>query len=200
MITTGMTEEQAAAVHRNERPLLVYVYGDAASERDEDPRVAVEEDAAFRDERVVVGARFFDCVRIHEDDARQDGTLKRFAAAAPCLVFVRPDFTAEKSLRGRFDAARIFAAMCATVEKDYANCLKKTLKEQEKLEDALVAVYGRRAELGAMEQRLADEKDAAKRKQLQEKRDGLEAEVRAAEESLAAQEKALYELKPRTGA
>ena len=45
VITTGMTEEQAAAVHRNERPLLVYVYGDAASEKDEDPRVAVEEDA-----------------------------------------------------------------------------------------------------------------------------------------------------------
>jgi hypothetical protein len=51
-----------------------------------------------------------------------------------------------------------------------------------------------------VEQRLADEKDAARRQQLQEKRDGLAAEIRTAEDGLAAQEKALYELKPRTGA
>lgn len=199
-VTTGMTEKQAEQARRNERPLLVYVYPEPASEKADDPRVAVEEDPAFRDESVVVGARFFDCVRIHEEDAREDASLKRYAGSAPCLVFVRPDFTPEKCLKGRFNAARIFPAMCATLEMDYLNCLRKTLKEQAKLGDALAKVYQRRGELADMERRIADEKSAARRKEMEEKRDALAEEIRVAEDSLRTQENALYELKPKTGA
>jgi hypothetical protein len=199
-IATGMTEEQARLAHRHDRPLLVYVYPEAAQGEDEDPRVAVEEDAAFRDEGVVVGARFFDCVRIHQQDAREDRALKAFAGSAPCLVFVRPDFTPTKSLRGRFNAKSIVPAMGATLEADYANSLRKTMKEQEKLEGELVKVYQRQSELAAMDGKIADEKCATKRKELQGKRDVLAGEIRTAEDALRAQEKALYELKPKAPA
>lgn len=195
-----MTEEQAQEAHRSDRPLLVYIYPEPASERDDDPRVAVEEDPAFREASVVVGARFFDCVRIHEEDAREDRILRSYAASAPCLVFVRPDLTPSKCLKGRFSAARIFQAMCATVKLDYENCLRTTLKEQGKLEDEMVKVYQRQAELAGLDRKIADEKAAARRQQLEEERKSFLAEVRAAEDALRARESALYELKPKPGA
>jgi hypothetical protein len=179
---------------------MVYIYPEPASEREDDPRVAVEEDPAFRDESVVVAARFFDCVRIHEDNAREDRTLKGYARSAPCLVFVRPDFTAAKSLRGRFSASRIFPLMCATLKLDYDNCARKALKEQEKLEEELAKLYQRRAELAVIEEEIAQEKDAGRRGQRKAERDALAREVDGAEQTLRAQENALYELKPKTGA
>ncbi len=194
-----MTEEQAEEVHRNDRPLMVYIYPDPASEDGDDPRVAVEEDRAFRDESVVIGARHFDCVRIHKDDAREDRALKGHARSAPCLVFVRPDFTPEKCLSGRFNAGRIFSAMHDTLEMDYENCLRQTLKEEGKLANALGKVYEQQADLAELDGKIAGEKSAPRRKQLEEKRAALAEEVRAAEEALKAQESALYELKPKTG-
>lgn len=195
-----MTEEEARAAHRSDRPLLVYIYPDAASERDEDPRVAVEEDPAFRDESVVVGARFFDCVRIHEDDARADRTLKAHAGAAPCLVFLRPDLTPAKCLKGRFNAARIFPAMCAALKLDYENCLRTTIKEQGKLEEEMVKLYRQEEELARIGERIAAENRAAARQRLEEERKALAEEVRTTRDALCLREKALYELKPKPGA
>lgn len=198
-VTTGMTEEEAQEAHRSDRPLLVYIYPEAASEREDDPRVAVEEDPAFREAGVVVGARFFDCVRIHEEDAREDRILKRYAASAPCLVFVRPDLTPTKCLKGRFSAASIFPAMCATLKLDYENCLRTTLKEQGKLEDEMVKVYQRQAEVAALDRKVEDEKNAERKKQVEAERKALLDEIRAAEDALRARENALYELKPKPG-
>ena len=141
-----MTEEEATRALRNERPLLVYIYPEAGAKEQDDPRVAVEEDPAFHDHGVVVGARFFDCVRIHEEDAREDRALKGYAGSAPCLVLVRPDFTPTKCLRGRFNAGRIFPAMGATLEMDYENSLKKIVKEQGQIEEELAKVYRRQAD------------------------------------------------------
>ncbi len=196
---TGMTEEEAGRAHRHDRPLLVYIYPDAASEEDEDPRVAVEEDRAFRDESVVVGARLFDCVRISKEDAREDRALKSHAGSAPCLVFVRPDFSPDRCLSGRFHAGRIFSAMHDTVEMDYENCLRQTLKQQGKLAEALVKVLQQGEALAEMDGKIAGQKDGPRRKQLEEKRAALAEEIRAAEETLKAQENALYELKPKQG-
>ncbi|HEX5135718.1 MAG TPA: hypothetical protein VFY93_02010 [Planctomycetota bacterium] len=194
-VITGMTEEQAEEARRSDRPLLVYIYPDPASEREDDPRVAIEEDRAFRDEGVVVGARFFDCVRIHKDDARADPALKRYSGTAPCLVLVRPNLAPEKCLRGRFKADRVFAAMHDTLEMDYENCLRQILKEQEEIADALAEVYQRQADLDEIDRKIADDKGTSRRAQLEEKRKALAEDVRTAEEQLKTKENALYELK-----
>ncbi len=196
-VTTGMTEEQAEQASRSERPLLVYIYPDARSGKD-DPRIAVEEDPAFRDESVVVGARFFDCVRIHKEDAQEDSALKGYAGSAPCLVLVRPDLTADKCLSGRFNADRIFAAMHDTLEEDYGNCLRQTLKEQGELGEGLASIRQRQSELATLDRKIAGQKSATRRKQLEEKRKALADEIQAAEDALRAQEDALYQLKPKT--
>jgi hypothetical protein len=182
----GVTELAPAD---DKRPLLVYIYPEAASP-EEDPRFAVEEDRAFRDEKVVVGARFFRCVRIHQDQAQEDAALKRYARSAPCLVFVRPDLKPVSCQRGGFNAGRIFAAMCTTVKADHENCLRKTLKAQEQLEGELAKLY-------EMDGKIDAEKDAAQRQQLRQDRDALARELGAAEEALGARENALYELKPK---
>jgi hypothetical protein len=195
-----ITGTSVAEAEKSDRPMLVYIYPEPRSETDEDPRVAVEEDRAFRDEGVVVGARFFDCVRIHEEDARGDRALKAYAGSAPCLVFVRPDYTPERCLRGSFAAARIFASMCSTLKADYENCLRKTLKEQEKLEGELVKVYQQGAELAEIDRKIADEKNASRRKELEEGRKALAEEIRVAEDALRTRENALYELKPKAKA
>jgi hypothetical protein len=114
-------------------------------------------------------------------------------------VFVRPDLTAERCLSGRFSADRIFTAMHDTLEMDYENCLRQILKEQGKLADALVKLYQQQADLAELDRKIAGEKNASRRKRLDDKRTALTEEVRVAEDALKTRESALYELKPTTG-
>jgi hypothetical protein len=102
-----------------------------------------------------------------------------------------------KALRGKFNEKSIVPAMAATLEADFANSLRKTVKEQSKLDDEMAKVFGRQSELGVLDGKIAGEKDAAKKKELEAKRDALAGEIRAAEDAIRAQEKSLYELKPK---
>lgn len=93
--------------------MLVYVYNG----KDVDARYAVEELKAFRDERVLVGARFFDCVRVAED------------TKAPRLLLIRPNGEVTATLK-KPSADKVYATMRAVLKKDYENKLGETVTAQ----------------------------------------------------------------------
>ena len=180
--TTGETEAEAEDAARAERPMLVYIYADGKAGRD--PRFAIEEERALQDERVAVGARFFDCVRMHENDAKQDRALKKYASRAPCVVLLRPDYAAEKCLKGKLRADALFAAMKQVVLEDFENCLHCIARVQDKLQEERAEVADAKAEL-------------AKMKSDDPKRAELEAWIAESEKVLDLREQDLYTLKPK---
>jgi hypothetical protein len=179
-ITTGMTEEEAAKASRAERPLFVFI-------QDADAEVGTEDDAVFSDERVAVGARFFDCVRISKADAAEDRLLKPYVAKAPILLFLRPNYDVVASHPARFNASKVFDAMCSTMKKDYKNCVQTVLKEQRDIEKDRAALDRDREKLGKLED---DGGNAAKATELKQK-------IEAAESALVTREEALYRLDPK---
>ena len=179
-ITTGMTEAEAARASRAERPFLVFIH-------DPDSEKAAEDDKAFEDERVAVGARFFDCVRVSKGDAAEDRLLASFAPKAPILVLVRPNYEIAASHAARFNASKLFDAMCATMKKDYKNCVATVLKQQKEIEKERAALEREKEKIAKLEE---ESKDSSKLKKMQ-------SDLLATQGALAAREDALYTLEPK---
>jgi hypothetical protein len=179
-ITTGMTEEESTKASRSERPLFVFIH-------DADATTGTEDDKAFQDERVAVGARFFDCVRISKADAAEDRLLKPYVTKAPVLVFLRPSFEVAASQPARFNASKIFDAMCATMKKDYANSVDTVLKQQRDIEKERAALQREKDKLAKLEEESKDSPKAEK----------MRGEISATETALLTREETLYKLEPK---
>lgn len=192
-VITGMTEEEAKQTLKSDRPMLVYVYDD--SDEEIDNRVVVEEDKAFFDDRVLIGARFFDCVRIDAESAKEDRALAKKVGRLPALVFVRPNYEVAKVLPGKFNAKRIFATMTSVIKKDYENCTTCVYKAQTKLARERAKLGSEWAKLDKLNLKIADEDNTSKRAQLQRERDELEKRLNDLQAEFNAREAKLYELK-----
>jgi hypothetical protein len=175
-----MTEEQSARPSRSERPLFVFIH-------DADATTGTEDDKAFQDERVAVGARFFDCVRISKGDAAEDRLLKPYVAKAPVLLFLRPNYEVAATHPARFNASKIFDAMCLTMKKDYKNSVDTVLKQQRDIEKERAALQRDKDKLAKLEEESKDSPKAEK----------LRGEISATESALVTREETLYKLEPR---
>ncbi len=175
-----MTEEQSAKASRSERPLFVFIH-------DADATIGTEDDKAFQDERVAVGARFFDCVRISKADAAEDRLLKPYVGKAPVLLFLRPSYEVAASHPARFNASKIFDAMCATMKKDYRNSGDTVLKQQRDIEKDRAALERDREKLAKLEEESRGSAKAEK----------LRGEISATESAILTREETLYRLEPK---
>jgi hypothetical protein len=193
-VTTGMTEKEAAAIARNERPMIVYVYND---EVDEDARFAIETASAFLDDKVAVGARFFDCVRIDAETAKSDRALKDHVGRANTLIFVRPNYEVADALQfkgAKVNARKVFGEMCATMKLDYENCVKTAYAKMKKIQKERVELDGEQAKIAALDDEIIEEKSARNREKLVAKRNELQAELDLKYEKIGAEEAKLFAL------
>ena len=134
-----------------------------------------------------MGARFFDCVRVSKGDAAEDRILKPFAGKAPILVLVRPGFEVAGSHAARFNASKLFDAMCATMKKDYKNCVATVLKAQKDIEKERAALEREKEKLAKLEE---ESKGSPKTEKMR-------TDLSATESALATREDALYKLEPK---
>ncbi|MEM8885913.1 MAG: hypothetical protein AAGD14_17750 [Planctomycetota bacterium] len=172
-LTSGMTQAEAESIKAHERPMLVYVYND---ERDEETRFAIEEANAFLDEKVAVGARFFDCVRIDLATAKEDAKLKDHLPRNNGLLFVRPNYEVAHAIHfkgTKVKPSAVYAKMCATMKLDYENCVKKTYKEMRKIQKDRAKLDRESNEVMKLDDKILNEKSNAKREKLIGKRDKL---------------------------
>jgi hypothetical protein len=189
-----MTEEQATAASRNDRPILVYVYND---EIDEESRFSIAKASAFADDKVAVGARFFDCVRIDAATAKEDHALKAHIGRANSLIFVRPDYKVSKvfHFKGvKIQARKVFGEMCATMRLDYANCVKTAYGKMKKIQKERVSLDQDQVKVSAIDDKIVNEKSAKRRDKLVAERDKLQTKLDAQYEKIDAKEAKLFEL------
>ncbi len=190
-----MTEAEAAKASRADRPMLVYVYRDSDKDS-EDPRGAIESDRAFATDKVAIGARFFDCLRMTAAEAKKDRILAKMARSAPCLVFVRPNFEIAATLRGTPSGGKIFGAMCKTMRLDYENCVATAVKSLKGIDKARAKLQRDRDVLARLDKKLTDTRGARK-VSLEKKRETLNDKLAKADAALLKRENSVFDLKPR---
>ncbi|MHC4135971.1 MAG: hypothetical protein ACYS0K_13410 [Planctomycetota bacterium] len=186
-----MSEEDAAKASLHEKPMMVLVY-DA---NDEEARYAIEQDRNFTNEKVAIGARFFDRMAIDSENAAKDHLFGGKLGRLPSLYFLRPNYEIVTVMRGKFSAGKVFRAMCATMQKDYENCVNTVLKKQREIMKDRVALDKDLTKIERLTEQIADEKSARKRKAMLAERDALEKTVNDSQAKLTAREDALYALK-----
>ena len=190
-IVTGMSEEEAAKASLHEKPMMVLVY-DA---NDEEARYAIEEDRNFTNEKVAIGARFFDRMAIDSENAAKDHLFKGKLKRLPSLYFLRPNYEIVTVMRGKFSASKVFRAMCQVMQKDYENCVDTVLKKQREIMKDRVALDKDVTKMDRLTAKIADEKSAKKRKGMVAERDALEKTVTERQAKITERENALYVLK-----
>ncbi|MHC4973730.1 MAG: hypothetical protein ACYTG3_15500 [Planctomycetota bacterium] len=189
-IVTGMSEEAAAEASLHDKPMMVYVY-DA---NDEEARYAIEQDRSFTNEKVAIGARFFDRMAIDSENAAKDRLFGKKLGRLPAIYFVRPTYDVVSVMRVKFSASKVFGAMCATMKKDYANCVNTVLKKQREIMKDRVALDKDVTKVERLNEQIADEKSARKRKVMLAERDALEKVVSEKRAKITERENALYKL------
>lgn len=189
-IVTGMSEDAAAKASLHDKPMMVFVY-DA---NDDEARYELESDRNFTNEKVAIGARFFDRMAIDSENAAKDRLFRGKLGRLPALYFVRPNYEIVSVMRVKFSASKMFSAMCATLKKDYANCVKTVLKKQREIMKERVALDKDVTKVERLNEQIADEKSARKRKELVAERDELEKVVSEKQAKITERENALYKL------
>ena len=190
-VISGMSEDEAKSTLTNDRPIIVFVYDADVDEQ----RFLVEEQKAFFDDKVAVGARFFDCVRIDLESAKTDRALAKAVKRAPALVFLRPDYSVHKTITAKkFNAGKIFAAMCSTTMKDYKTCVMRAISTQKKLTKERSKLDKEWVKLERINTQIDDERSQRKRARLIKERDALQKKLGDIEVKLDERESALYKL------
>jgi len=150
---------------RADRPMLVYVMSDDAT----DSNTRKLEDVCFVDERVAIGSKFFDCIKITAGDAMQDRLLSKNGDSAPRLLLVTRDYEVEDVLESReLSSGKVVRAMSSTVRADYANSFDSMVSNYAKLLNELDRLDGKRALIADKKKRAGDSKSKLKKVEREE--------------------------------
>ena len=141
--------------------------------------------ALFENDKVGIGSRLFDCVRIRADRAEADPVLGRYVRQAPCVVLLRPNREAVAVLKTRTSAGRLVGSMSKTLRKDFDNKLSAIVREARDLAKKETALQLQRDRLARLDRR--------------QDRDRLQKEIETKEAALIQRREALYTLQPRGG-
>ncbi|MHC4550201.1 MAG: hypothetical protein ACYTEZ_15635 [Planctomycetota bacterium] len=151
---------------RAAKPMMVYVTSD-------DPTDKVTrklEQIVFKNEKLGVGAKFFDTIKVSAGDALQDRILKEHGRFTPRLLFLGRDYTVHAVLRkSQLTPGRILRAMKSVVRKEYVNSFDQMVKGYIKLLNELDRLEGRKTQLADMRARLQGKPNRAKAKKLERK-------------------------------
>ncbi len=146
-----------------EQPMMIYIPSD-------DPKAAITaklETAVFVDERVAIGAKFFDAVKISAGHALDDRILTDYASDTPHIIFLKRDYTVYATLKGRqISASKLLKVMKALVRAEYVNDFDKMVREYAKLLNELDRLEDQNAVIEKLRNRFDADPNAARLKKL----------------------------------
>ncbi|MHC4974567.1 MAG: hypothetical protein ACYTG3_19810 [Planctomycetota bacterium] len=149
------------------------------------------EQVVFKNEKLGVGAKFFDTIKVSAGDALQDRILKT-KTRVPRMVFLRRDYSVHAVLQQRqLTPGKIIKVMKSLVKKEYVNSFDKMVKDYIKLLNELDRLEGRKTQLADTRARLAGKPNKSKAKKLARQ----EAEYQAERDAWVEREKQILELK-----
>jgi len=183
-VTTGETvenaeenaEETKQTSMRAEKPMLVYVTSDDPTDKDTRKLEAI----VFANEKVGLGAKFFDTVKITHGDSLQDRILKENGRYAPRLVFVTRDYAVSDVLQKKqLTAGKLLKAMKKLAKTEYATNFEAMVRDYTKLLNELDRLESKRAALADQRRRLQEKPNKSRDKKVAREEADLEVEMDA---------------------
>jgi hypothetical protein len=183
-VTTGESEEIAEenaeeakqTSMRAEKPMLVYVTSDDPTDKVTRKLEAI----VFANEKVGLGAKFFDTVKITHGDSLQDRILKEHGRYAPRLVFVTRDFAVSDVLQKKqLTAGKLLKAMKKLAKTEYATNFEAMVRDYTKLLNELDRLESKRAALADQRRRLQEKPNKSRDKKVARSEADLEVEMDA---------------------
>lgn len=156
---------------RAPKPMMIYV----TSEDETDTATNKLEQVVFASEKLAIGAKFFDTIKIAPGDASENRVLARAGKRAPRIVFLGRDYKLHKVLEDRrLTPGQITKAMSTLVRKEYVTSFNTMVKGYAKALNELDRLEARKTQLGDMAARLAERPNAGKLKKLERMRKAYE--------------------------
>ena len=190
------SKTDAVTVKRSEwadQPMIVYIPTD-------DPKDSITrklESVVFVNEKLAIGAKFFDTIKVSRLDALEDLVLNDYAVVTPRVLLLKRDYTVHTALRGKqITASKILKAMHSLVRAEYVNDFNKMVRGYAKLLDELDLLASKKAAIDKTRRRLEDKPNAAKAKTLDREEEAYD----EAMEDLAEREEKLLELRRKDAA
>lgn len=195
-VTTGETEEASEEATKQamfaDKPLMIYVTSDDPT--DSDTRKL--ESVVFANEKVGVGAKFFDAVKMTAGDAAQDRLLKDAGRKLPRIVFVNRDYSVADVLEGsELSGGKLLRAMQSVVRRAYVNSFDSMVRNYIKLLNELDRLESKKAAIEDQKRRVAAKPNKSREKKIA--RD--EAEYKEDMEAWEKKEQKILELKIKGG-
>jgi len=167
--------------------MIVYVPSDDPT----DKTTRKLEQVVFKNEKLGVGAKFFDTIKISVGDALQDRIMKE-KTRVPRMVFLKRDYTVHSVLQQRqLTPGKIIKAMKALVRTEYVNKFDSMVKAYIKLLNELDRLEGRRTQLADTRTRLVAKPNPSKARKLARQ----EAEYKAERDAWIEKEKQVLALR-----
>jgi len=195
-VTTGSSEEATEESTKRsmftEKPMMVYVMSDDPTDGD----TRKLESVVFANEKVGVGSKFFDSIKMTSGDAAQDRLLGEAGRKLPRIVFVNRDYSVADVLEGsELSGGKLLSAMQNVVRKEYVNSFDSMVRDYIKLLNELDRLESKKAAIEDQKRRLAEKPNKSREKKIA--RD--EAEYKQDMEAWEQQEKKVLELKIKGG-
>jgi len=183
-VTTGETveiaeedaEEATQTSMRAEKPMLVYITSDDPTDKGTRKLEAI----VFANEKVGLGAKFFDTVKITHGDSLQDRILKEEGRYAPRLVFLTRDYAVSSVLQKRqLTAGKLLKAMKKAAKTAYATNFEAMVRDYTKLLNALDRLDSKRAALADQRRRLQEKPNKSRDRKVARDEADLEVDMDA---------------------
>jgi hypothetical protein len=179
-VTTGETEENAEenkqSGMRAEKPMLVYV----TSDDPEDKVTRKLEEIVFASEKVDLGAKFFDTIKVAAGDALQDRILKEHGRYSPRLVFLTRDYKVTDVLqKTQISAGKMLKAMKRLANKEYVTNFEKMVRAYTKLLNELDRLESKKTALTDRRRRLQEKPNKSREKKVAREETKYKAEMDA---------------------
>jgi len=169
-------EEATQTSMRAEKPMLVYITSDDPTDKGTRKLEAI----VFANEKVGLGAKFFDTVKITHGDSLQDRILKEEGRYAPRLVFLTRDYAVSSVLQKRqLTAGKLLKAMKKAAKTAYATNFEAMVRDYTKLLNALDRLDSKRAALADQRRRLQEKPNKSRDRKVARDEADLEVDMDA---------------------
>jgi hypothetical protein len=159
-----------------EQPMMIYIPSD-------DPTDSITrklEKVVFPNEKVAIGAKFFDTIKISARDALDDRLLTEHAEVTPQIVFLKRDYTEHAALQQKqISASKLLKAMRSVAREEYVNDFDTMIRTYSRLLDELDRLEAKREALAKQRKRLEAQPNAAKIRQLERDEEAYDAAMEA---------------------
>jgi len=176
-VTTGETEAESVAKQAQaaaEKPMMIYITSDDPTDKD----TRKLESVVFANEKVGVGSKFFDCIKVSSGDALVDRILKDAGKATPRLVFLDRQYEVKDVLENsELSGGKLLKAMKSVASSEYVSSFESMIRDYIKLLNELDRLESKKAALEDQRRRLAEKPNKSREKKVARDEEEYKAEM-----------------------